>query len=325
MTIRDRLGDLYDSFSIRKRQSSPGKEPDVISDAFRKRVLLYWRDYISGNSPVIDQYMYDQFLFTFWPEMHNALQNLYGRFYLSDSSFQDDIPRDLEEFLWACSAEEFFDFMELAFKLPVSWRLRYNSDHIVDSFNAMFRIEDLPYQLTYWIVCKEADQGLPTTGPPPMRTTIDTTAFPQVIRVDEDVTHQEAIKPALAALNAPHFNQPNQDFLKALRHYRDDEFADCLTACGATMESTLKVLCDRNGWQYNQTDTLKTLLDVVILNSSLESFFKQTLMLIGTIRNHLSSAHGRGAAAQPVPRHIAQYAITNTAAAVILLIEDTDH
>ena len=90
------------------------------------------------------------------------------------------------------------------------------------------------------------------------------------------------------------------------------------------MESALKVLCDRNNWRYNQTDTLKTLLDIVIAKTSLSGFFAQPIMLIGTMRNRLSSAHGSGPRSISVPSHVAQFALTNTASAVILLIKEAD-
>jgi hypothetical protein len=45
-------------------------------------------------------------------------------------------------------------------------------------------------------------------------------------------------------------------------------------------------------------------------------------MLIATMRNRLSSAHGGGTAVRAVDRHVAQYALTSTAAAVVLLVHD---
>ena len=320
--------EIYDTYSSRKSSTSSNDLPETIPASFRNRVLMFWDDFQQGTLPMAGSFAYNHYgLETFWQEMGQTLRHRYGRPALSPRSTLDPVT-DLSNHLNSCNAEEFFDFLEMAFKLPMSWNLLHSSAEVIDAINEMFRFERLPYELTHWIteekpvVAQRDGSRLPPL--PPSATTITTLSYPQVVRVDEEVTHTEAVRPALAALSAPHFSQANQDFLKALKHYRDSEFPDCLTACGATMESTLKVLCDRNRWQYQQRDTLKTLLETVIPKTTLEPFFKETLMHIGTIRNRLSSAHGRGATAQPVPRHIAQYAITCTAAAVILLIEEAD-
>lgn len=324
MSIRERLTDIYDSFSNRNTQALSKEQQVPITQTFCNRILMFWRDYISGTLPIADPYMHDQFLDSFWSEMHQNLVHLYGQPFLSQRRSGQDTMPDLQDHLNNCQAPEFFDFMEQAFKLPVSWRLMRNSDQIIDAINEVFRVEDLPYELTRWITREEQSSGFIAPGIPASGTRIVTVAHPQVIRVDDKVPHREAVEPALAALSAPHFSQANREFVKALKHYRDGDFPDCLTACGATMESTLKVLCDRNSWRYNQTDALKALLDIVVPKTGLESFYKEALTHIGTIRNRRSSAHGRGSTAQPVPRHIAQYTITVTAAAVILLIEEAD-
>ena len=324
MSAADRLRTVYDAFSRRSRGSSQTEVTLAISVTFRNRVLLFWRDYIGGSSVVTDPYDHDPSLVSFWGEMHNVLQHLYGRPQLSNSGRSHDFERDLLEFLGTCSDENFFDFMEMSFKLPASIRLIFRANDIVDAMNGMFRIEDLPYRMTRLIVREEPDHRASRLGPPLPPNESIIVAYPQIIRVDEQVSHKEAIQPALEVLGAPHFTQSNRDFLKALKHYRDGEYADCLMACGTTMESTLKVLCNRNKWPYRQTDTLNTLLDIVVPQTSLEPFFQQPLMLIGTMRNRLSSAHGSGTRSISVPSHLAQFALTNTASAVILLVKEAD-
>jgi hypothetical protein len=64
------------------------------------------------------------------------------------------------------------------------------------------------------------------------------------------------------------------------------------------------------------------LLTIVLNNSSLDRFFEQPLMLIATMRNRLSSSHGGGTSVRGVTRHVAQYAVTSTAAAVVLLVHE---
>ena len=85
----------------------------------------------------------------------------------------------------------------------------------------------------------------------------------------------------------------------------------------------MKIICEQKGWSYEQNDTAATLLDNIFQEIDLDGFFKQPLMLVATIRNRLSSAHGAGAEQREVPDHVAQYAINATAAAILLLVEET--
>jgi hypothetical protein len=81
----------------------------------------------------------------------------------------------------------------------------------------------------------------------------------------------------------------------------------------------LKVICDRKGWIYKQTDTAKTLITTFISKTETDSYFEPVLTIIATLRNRMSSAHGAGTAARQPPVHMAQYALNATARAIILV------
>lgn len=333
MTLKERFERLYDSFSFRRRAVEAADDLAPLPGTFRHRVLLFWRDLdlIAGRPVMRAKPVYGSMLASFWEEMHNELQHLYGRQYLLNPGSSDNVDGDLIPFLEGCETGQFFDFMELAFKLPISWRLEDQANEIVDALNAMFRVEGLPYEMTNLVTHEEPVEDTPTAFDRHDRVEpsfigtirIVTDAYPQVIRLDEQVPHSEAIQPALTALSAPHFKQANDEFRKALRHYRDDEFADCLTACGSALESTLKVICERNEWSFDANATLQPLIDTVVGKCELTPFFKTSLGVVGQLRNQWGDAHGRGSDAQPVPRHIAQYGLTSSAAAIILLVTVT--
>ena len=86
----------------------------------------------------------------------------------------------------------------------------------------------------------------------------------------------------------------------------------------------MKIICDRKGWPYNQTDTAGVLLKTVLRHSSLDSYFEQPIMLIATIRNRLSKAHGLAFNRKTVSKHVAHYVINATASAIVLLIDETN-
>lgn len=334
MSLKERFERLYDSFSLRQRDTNASADLAPVTDVYRTRVILFWRDLIASTPLMRARFGYDPMLASFWAEMHNQLQHLYGQPRLYDLRASDVVKDDLLPFLDQCETDQFFDFMEQAFQLPVSRRLDSGAAEIVDALNVMFRQEDLPYEMTNLVMHEEAiadpaesddDDGhseYPFDDIPWNEIIID--AYPQVVRVDQQVPHREAIAPALAALGAPHFKQANGEFLKALRHYRDDEFADCLTACCSALESVLKVICDRRRWSYKDNDTLEPLLNAVVDRTSLDPFFKDALMVVGRIRNRYGSVHGKGTKSRPAPRHLAQYALTSTAAAIVLLIRETE-
>ena len=321
MSLKERLELLYDSFSLRHRNSPVADDLPELTNSFRTRVLLLWSEQASGTPLMRNTFGHDPFADSLRQEMHNAMQHLYGRQRLGNVNRLLTVDEDLSIFLNECSTAEFFDFMELLFKLPSTEPYRRQANDQVDAFNSVFRIEALPYEMTAFTEQWERTDDMPGA------TRLLGIAYPKVIRVDEQVPHREAIQPALAALSASHFKEANDEFLKALVHYRDDELPDCLTACGSALDSVLKVICDQKKWAYDDQKTLASLLDTVIDRTSLEPFFKSMLMVVGTIRNRLSSAHGKGTKDRSVPRHIAQYALTSTAAAIVLLITETgtDH
>src|SRR5204862_6479752 len=122
------------------------------------------------------------------------------------------------------------------------------------------------------------------------------TAYPQIIDRGSHVTHVFTIEPALNLLKRPEFAAANAEFLEALTDYRKGDYGDCLTKCGSAFESVLKVICARKGWSYKQTDTAKTLINIVLSHTSLDTYFEPLLMVVSTLRNKLSTAHGAGAA-----------------------------
>ncbi len=139
---------------------------------------------------------------------------------------------------------------------------------------------------------------------------------------EDEVVRKTALEPALAVLAEPRFKVASEEFQSAMNEYRNGNYADCLAKCGSAFESVLKVICKSNGWPFARTDVaVKT---VVGKCPSLAPFFERPLMLIATMRNELSAAHGGGDKLRAPQRHIARYAVSSTAAAVVLLASAAD-
>ena len=210
-----------------------------------------------------------------------------------------------------CNDEHFLDFVELIFQSSLQTR---SSRNLVDAVNEFLKLDDLPYSLTDFVWVPDGDSPY---------SAMELSARPQIIRRDNEVLHNTAIEPTLTLLTNPAFTSANKEFLEALADYRKGEYGDCVVKCGSSFESVMKIICARKVWSYNQTDTAAPLLDVIFSNTNLDSFFKQPLMLVATIRNRLSSAHGAGTQPRIVDRHVANFAINATAAAILLLVEET--
>lgn len=150
----------------------------------------------------------------------------------------------------------------------------------------------------------------------------------QIIVQTDSLLHTEAVQPTLSLLNAPHYANANEEFLKGHEHYRHERYQECLTECLKAFESTMKIICHRKGWSYKQTDTAKVLIKTCLDNGLVPKFSQQQLTSIRTllesgiptIRNKLSG-HGQGVQQHDVPAHLAKYTLHMTAATILLLVE----
>jgi hypothetical protein len=322
MPLKDQLNSILDVFSRRQAPRGQGYKPDELSERLRNRILLLLREVFSGKWPADRWHSPGDYTREFWEDMHNKLQHLHGRPKLSPDPLALQPWEDVLGFALSCSASEFLDFVELTFRSSPMWRMLNDENELVDAINELFRIETAPYQLTRIVKVEEPNpiKAGPYGGG---GTIIRTLAYPKVVRADDEVTHSEAIQPALSVLAAPHFEAANLEFRDALDEYRRGHYGDCVTKCCSSFESVMKSLCKRNKWSFDEKkDTAAPLLKIVLSHSKLDPFFEQPLLLIATMRNRLSSSHGGGTSVRNVERHVAQYAIASTAAAILLLAHE---
>ena len=219
----------------------------------------------------------------------------------------------------SCPGEEFLNFLEDIFNVECFFHVNRDATRAVDELNQLLRIDNLPYSVTHFVI--ETVQE--TSGRYAGHTSTYTRAYPKVIMKESDVMHENAIAPALALLQKPYFRGANSEYLAALEDYRKGDIGDCLTKCGSSFESLLKVICERKRWRYSQTDTASTLIKQVLPNTQLDGYFEPLLIIVATLRNRLSSAHGAGIAIKQPPRHVAHYALNVTASAMLLLAHET--
>ncbi len=295
--------ELFDVFS--RRSATAPEPPKPLTDTFRNRVLMRCRDFF-GDYGALDK---------FWKDIHSRLTYQHGSPRLLQRADSQTPYEDALAYLLQCPDANFLDFVEYVFKVPVTYG--GYAEKLVPDFNQFLLLDDLPYALTDFVWTKGQKFELGA-----MRETIRLTAFPQVIRRDSQLLHNTAIRPALELLRDPACLHANAEFLQALEDYRKGDFGDCLTKCGSAFESVLKVVCDKHGWPYAQTDTAGPLLRSVIQRSGMEPFFEQPLVLVATLRNKLSTAHGSGTLQRQASAAKCEYAINSTAAGILLLVKE---
>lgn len=177
--------------------------------------------------------------------------------------------------------------MESIFRVKCLFRFRRDENAIVEAINAFIASENMGYELTRKITenVTEPVNEYPFAGR--IGTVIKTISEPQIVPKDNMVVHALVTEPVLTLLADPKFKSANQEYLEALEDYKKGDSGDCLTKCCSSFESTMKIICSTNGWPFKQTDTASTLIDLIIKNTALDSFFSQPLLIIATLRNRL--------------------------------------
>jgi hypothetical protein len=148
----------------------------------------------------------------------------------------------------------------------------------------------------------------------------------EIVRVDSELIHAEAVKPALRLLNTKEYAGPHQEFLSAYEHYREGKNKEALNDCLKAFESTMKAICDKRGWTYKPGDTAKALIDVLYAEGLVPPFWQnQFASLRGLLESSIptgrnkQSGHGQGATPTTVPDHMAAYMLHMTASTLVFL------
>jgi len=150
----------------------------------------------------------------------------------------------------------------------------------------------------------------------------------EIIRVDSQFLHTEAVKPTLEVLSDKNFKGANEEFLKAHEHYRHGRYKECLLDALKAFESTMKTICSLRGWPTQPTDTAKNLIATCMSNGLFPAYFDsqfssiRSLLESGvpTVRNKYAG-HGQGAAPVAVPEYLARYTLNLTATTILFMVE----
>jgi hypothetical protein len=150
----------------------------------------------------------------------------------------------------------------------------------------------------------------------------------QIIRVDSQLLHSEAVKPALTLLIGNGFDGPNQEFLVAHEHLRHGRYEAAVTEACKAFESAMKAICDARKWKYDGAKATASALIKILIDKELVPNYSEEhlralekcLIGLATVRNK-NSGHGGGAKPRNLPEHVAAYALHLAATNIVFLIE----
>ena len=244
-----------------------------------------------------------------WQAIDDTLSREMGVFYLGGDR-QDWPELRCKQFLLRASTEDSLDMIEFSFRcierIPevLNWQQRtaitQDAKDAVEELNHRFRDHSVGYQF---------EGG-------------------EIVRVDSQYVHAEAVKPAIGLLNTAGFEGASEEFFDAHDHYRKREYADAIADALKAFESTMKAICDSHGWSRNEGDTAKALTKTVLSNGLVPRYMEtyltglRTTLEAGlpTVRNRLGG-HGQGKEPRKVPDYFAGYALHLAATNIVFLVE----
>ena len=150
----------------------------------------------------------------------------------------------------------------------------------------------------------------------------------KIIKIDSEFLHTEAIVPALTLLREAGFETANETFLTAHEHYRNGNYGDCITNANSAFESTMKAICDQNGWKYGK-GTADELIGILarkgLIPGHSQNHFQQLSAILKSglppLRHQKSSSHGQGTGATDPTAYMAAYALHLAAANILFLTQ----
>jgi len=300
---------VFDLFSKRQKRAR-GEMPDVyvydkLPQQFRVQVIYIIKDAFgaidsNGGMFVINAYKF----------IGETLCREFGLLELVKYKKSDD-DSVFTFFLQEENTEYALDVLELCFKFINEYipnnrdylyytKRKINSEDAISELNERFKEHGIGYQF-------ESNE---------------------LIRIDSEFLHAEAVKPALTVLRGNDFKGANDEFLLAHEHYRHGRHKECLVDSLKAFESTMKAICKLRDWATKPGDPAKALIAVCLSKGLLPPYFEtqfaslRSLLESGvpTVRNK-NGGHGQGSDVIIVPEYLARYGLNLTASSILFLVD----
>lgn len=152
-----------------------------------------------------------------------------------------------------------------------------------------------------------------------------------MIKIDNEVLYSMITKELTVFLSNPEYASINEEYMQAHKHYRAGDYKDCVVNAAKSFESTLKVICAKKGYKYEQEMTASPLVKVLFDNHFLPSYMEKTLSGIRSlleggvpvVRNK-TAAHGAGALQIEVDEGLAAFALNSAGSNIKFLLAELE-
>jgi hypothetical protein len=209
------------------------------------------------------------------------------------------------------------------FLTMIEWLFHYKRfsevEGSVDQFNYIFRTEGIGFALTpYSFDYEERPLGNGKTYKERLVVT-----FPEIIKKTNELVHSTVVIPTLQLLGGKHWNEANEEMLKAHKHLKEGNYREAINQAGCCLESVLKIICDKKGWPFvADKDTINPLLQAAHKGGLFESPYIDALQQTsGKIRNTWGG-HGKAKTSHGDPSYeMAEHMINVTSSHVMFLVK----
>ncbi len=293
---------IYETFSKRQKRRRRLSKTDVfqytdLPMAFRVQVIHIWNDTIGGKEEA-------------WKFMHDTLAREMGVFNLGES-YQNPSAQ-CQYFLLNTDTDSALDIIELSFRI-IDQGIRKLDSYDKQRHGIKQEPDDAIQELNQRFL--EHSIGFQFAGG-------------ELVRIDSQYIHEEAVKPAILLLQEAGFRGASDEFLRAHEHYRKGRNKEAIAEALKAFESAMKAICDVREWTYPENATavplVKILLEKGLIPKDLESHFSalRTAMESGlpTVSNR-TSRHGQGKEPKEIPSYFAAYALHLAASNIVFLVE----
>lgn len=303
---------IYETYSKRQARLN-GEQVDVykyshLPTKLKNQIIHIWNDVIGDYKDC-----HNEEISPVYAHFHKILCRENGEFVLPHNGYETRGVPSLEIITFFTKSKDLnqnLDVIELIFKAINSYDTVFSKDNAekaINELNVRFKENAVGYQFLN----------------------------NEIIRIDSEIIHAEAVVPALRLLNQKDYEGAEAEFLKAHEAYRKGENGTAITECNNAFESVMKVIIHKQGWAYDDAGkrsktkaTASSLIEICFENNLFPDYLKsqvsalRTLIQssIPTIRNK-NGPHGAGLQTVDIPTSLASYTLHMTASTILFLIE----
>jgi AbiJ N-terminal domain 4 len=302
-------------YSKRKKMIAQANQPDVyqydrLPIGFRRQVVHIWTTTISAYSRNFGLGR------DYWKDIHGYLIRELGLFQLGSNGSSRAFDQCCNFLLdGETNIDNILDLIELTFQCIEDFRQTMLSYGILqstlDQFDAQSpdsAINELNIRFREHAIGYQYNNG-------------------QIMRVDSGFIHAEVVIPALTLLSSQDFSGAEQEFRIAHKDYREQKYKEAIANASKAFESTIKTICTRLDWDYEENDTASILVERILKKELIPKYndqhlhgLKNILVSVSTPRNK-EAGHGQGENVKQVPEYLAGYVLHITASNIVFLVE----